>query len=179
MKKLIFPLSLAVVLFTASCGGGTTDNAQSEENHSEQAVANGMMEYDLSQHGLNLSIMIPDETIGVAEVMENEYGGVDIMVGPKFAISIVFGEGDVALKKADLSEDLVYTTTFHTDEADLLVYEKEIPDSGIEAEHHFFYTVTVGEDIFDVENLKGASFGEKAIQTMVASARSLRAKEGA
>jgi hypothetical protein len=180
MKKILPLLGVLALSGLMACGGGNTSNQETENSATEEtANVAGMKAYDLNQHGLPLSIMIPDESTGIAEVTPNELGGVDIRVGKNFGIAITFGDGDIALRKTDLQDDLVYESTIHTDEANLLVYERTIPGAGMEAEHHFYYTTTIGADVFDVQNLVGEPFGKAAIEKMVNSAKTLKAQEGA
>lgn len=158
-----------------ACGGGSNE-ANQEETTQEDAGTQGMIEYDLGPHGMPLTIMIPGESEGVATVAENELGGVDIMVGNNFAISVGYGTGDIALLKSDLQNDLVYESKIQVDEPNLLVYEKNIPGAEIDAEHHFFYTTTINGEVYDVQNIAGEPFKKAAIERMVASAKTLKGK---
>jgi hypothetical protein len=172
MKK-VFPYFLVLILATVTACGGSSENAETTE---EQVNTAGMVELDLNPYGMPLSIMVPDQSVGAAEVLPNEFGGVDIRVGKNYAVSLAFGDGDVVLRRTDLQDDLVYESTIHTNEANLLVYERNIPGASIDPEHHFYFTTTIGADVFDVQNLVEQTYGKAAIEKMVISAKTLKAK---
>jgi hypothetical protein len=90
MKNLFYILVCSIILFTG-CSGNT-------ENSQEAGIVQGMMELDLSQYGMNMTMLVPDSTVGTLEVTAQSYGDVEIRVGNYFQIKIAPG-GDLALKK--------------------------------------------------------------------------------
>jgi hypothetical protein len=167
MKKLLLLLAAPSILFLASCGGKKEDTTASMP---------GMMEVDLKINGNTLSIMVPDSTKGKMEMTEQSWGATEIKVGSDFQISIEEGEGDVALTKSDIAgNDVNKFKRFIKDEPTLVFWESEITAP----ECHFYTIVKPGTVSYVVQDIKGDMFGEKAVQTMVDAAKTLKAKEAA
>lgn len=167
MKNFLFLFSFTAILLFSGCSSNKTDR-------DEVAIGPGMMELDLSQYGLNLSIMVPDSTIGTLEVTAQSYGDMEIRVGTYFQIKIAPG-GDLALKKNDLESDLLFKTTIIKEEPDLIIYRSDLPD-GSKSYHHFYAIVKAGEAIYEIRDIEesGESFSEAIISKMVEAARSLK-----
>ena len=100
MKHLIkLTLVLTLVAGMISCGG-KKDDAQ------EQLTAPAGMRYlDISRTGMNLFVLTTDSTRGVMDTVVQSSGEYLIKVGPSFQISITENPGDIAQKKADITND--------------------------------------------------------------------------
>lgn len=158
---------IPAVMSLASCSGG--------KEADESAKIPGMMEVDLTPHGMPVTIMIPDSTKGKAEITEQTWGAVEIKVGKTFQVSISEGEGDVSLMKSDIAgNEINKFKRYIKDEPALLFYESEIT----QPEFHFYSVVKTGKTSYVVEDIKGDIFSEKDVERMIESAQSLRAKEG-
>lgn len=168
MKKLILLLAAPAILTIASCGDSKKDDA---------AVSiPGMTEVNLKINGNQLSIMVPDSTKGKMELLEQSWGATEIKVGKDFQISISEGEGDIALTKSDIAgNDVNKFKRFVKDEPTLLFWESEITGP----EFHFYTIVKPGTVSYLIEDIKGEVFDEKATQTMIDAAKTLKAKEAA
>lgn len=168
MKKILLLLVTPAMLFFAGCG-----NSKNEE---ATASMPGMMETTISVNGNQLSIMVPDSTKGRLEVVEQSWGATEIKVGKEFQISIKEDEGDIALTKSDIAgNDVNKFNRFVKDEPTLLFWESQIT----EPEFHFYTIVKPGAVSYVVEDIKGEIFSEKATQTMIDAAKTLKAKEAA
>lgn len=166
MKKLLLLLAAPAVLFFASCGG-------SKEEETAASIP-GMMETNITINGNQLSIMVPDSTKGKLEIVEQSWGATEIKVGKEFQISIEEGEGDVALMKSDIAgNDVNKFKRYIKDEPTLLFWESEIT----QPEFHFYTVVKPGAVSYIIQNIKEEMFSEKAAQTMVDAAKTLKAKE--
>ncbi len=166
MKKLLLLLAAPAVLFFASCGGSKEEEAA--------ASIPGMMETNITVNGNQLSIMVPDSTKGKLEIVEQSWGATEIKVGKEFQISIEEGEGDVALMKSDIAgNDVNKFKRYIKDEPTLLFWESEIT----QPEFHFYTVVKPGAVSYIIQNIKEEMFSEKAAQTMVDAAKTLKAKE--
>ncbi len=166
MKKILLLITVPVVLFFAGCGNSKT----------EETVPSipGMMEVELKINGNPLLIMIPDSTIGKMQIVEQSWGATEIEVGKGFQISIEEGEGDVALMKSDIAgNDVNKFKRFVKDEPTLLFWESEITAP----EFHFYSVVKPGTVSYIVKDIAGEMFGEKAVEMMVESAKTLKAKD--
>lgn len=165
MKKLLLLLAAPAVLFFASCGGSKEETT---------ASVPGMMETNITINGNQLSIMVPDSTKGKLEIVEQSWGATEIKVGKEFQISIEEGEGDVALMKSDIAgNDVNKFKRYIKDEPTLLFWESEIT----QPEFHFYTVVKPGAVSYIIQNIKEEMFSEKAAQTMVDAAKTLKAKE--
>lgn len=166
MKKLLLLLAAPAVLFFASCGG-------SKEEETAASIP-GMMETSITINGNQLSIMVPDSTKGKLEIVEQSWGATEIKVGKEFQISIEEGEGDVALMKSDIAgNDVNKFKRYIKDEPTLLFWESEIT----QPEFHFYIVVKPGAVSYIIQNIKEEMFSEKAAQTMVDAAKTLKAKQ--
>ena len=174
MKKLLFALLITPVLFIIpSCGGG-------EENpivDSSAMLMPGHVWLNLSKYGMEVSVQIPDSTVGLAEVVHTNSGAVEITVGKNFGIAVLFGEGDIALLKEDLASDAVFKSEILIDEPGTLLYSRSIPDTEIEVQHHFFYTGNINNAIYEVKNLEMETYGKKAVEEMLKAAKTLKAND--
>lgn len=176
MKKIIYALLIAsTALFVASCGGNE------EQTSDKVEIPQGMIEYDLSQHGpigLPCLINIPDEETGkgLPQVMEGPLGGTQIVVGKDFNIEIVVGDGDMNQKKADIASDAVFKSTYIVDEPNAILYKSEIPDAGV-VQYHFYVIMKVGNVTYEIEDVRGEeNYSEEGIKRMFEAAKSLRPK---
>ena len=166
MKKVLILLAAPAMLLLASCGGSKTEETTT--------TIPGMTETTITVNGNKLDIMVPDSTKGKLEVVEQSWGATEIKVGKEFQISVTEGEGDIALTKSDIAgNDVNKFKRFVKDEPALVFWESEIT----EPEFHFYTVVKVGAVSYVVEDIKGEIFNEKAAQSMVDAAKTLKSKE--
>ncbi|MCC6837915.1 MAG: hypothetical protein IT234_05190 [Bacteroidia bacterium] len=166
MKKLLLLLAAPAVLFFASCG-------DSKEGEAATSIP-GMMETSITINGNQLSIMVPDSTKGKLEIVEQSWGATEIKVGKEFQISIEEGEGDVALMKSDIAgNDVNKFKRYINDEPTLLFWESEIT----QPEFHFYTVIKPAAVSYIIQDIKEEMFSEKAAQTMVDAAKTLKAKQ--
>ena len=166
----IFLVIFLTFLFVA-CGN---DNSTTDENQ-EIVQLKGHEELDLNQWGFPMVIMVPDaENHGEPQVVLTNRGALEIVVGNSFGIEIMYGEGDIQLLKMDLEEDLVFVSEIVSEEENLLVYNQDIPESGVKTQHHFFYKATINNDIYEIRDLQSEQFGEKMIQDMIKAVKTIR-----
>ncbi|KJS07548.1 MAG: hypothetical protein VR77_00550 [Flavobacteriales bacterium BRH_c54] len=166
----IFLAIFSTFLFVA-CGD---DNNATDETQ-EVVQLKGHEELDLNQWGFPMAIMVPDaENHGEPQVVLTNRGALEIVVGNSFGIEIMYGEGDIALLKMDLEEDLVFVSEIISEEENLLIYKQDIPESGVKTQHHFFYKATINNDIYEIRDLQSEQFGEKMIQDMIKAVKTLR-----
>ena len=99
MKKALLLLALSAILINTSCEDPKKENVVT--------VKPGMMELNLKVNGNSLAITVPDSSIGKLEMAEQSWGATEIKVGKHFQLSISEGQGDITLKKSDISGDEV------------------------------------------------------------------------
>jgi len=181
MKKLLYILPIAL-LPMLSCGGSGEQTETEEEGivegSAEEAEASGVST-DLSEFGMDYTIILPEKSNVQTEISANDWGGIDIKQGEGFMLSIAYGEGDIDLLKFDMEDDLVYKSEILEDSENLILYKREIEGSGMDPEYHFMYVLRLEGDAIEVQNSKDATFGEEAIKAMLTAAKSLKMKEGA
>jgi len=168
MKKIFLLLASASLLALAGCGNGKTDDANA-------GVPHGMVATDLSAQGLSVLINVPDSTEAPLEIISNAQGGADVKVGKNFQMTITEGMGDFEMKKNDITTDAVRKfIKYIVEEPNALVWEWQI--EGMEPEFHFYIVVKAGEKSFEVRDVDGEIFSEKAITQMLDAAKSIRLK---
>lgn len=156
----------------AGCGGGmNADNPNA-------GVPAGMVAADLSavsEGRMQILLNVPDSTAGTLEIVPNAQGGADVMVGKNFKMTITEGPGDIAMKKNDIIHDDVRKfVKYVVEEPNALVWEWQI--EGMEPEFHFYTVIKDGDKSYEVRDVEGEVFSEKAAMQMFESAKTIRAK---
>ncbi|PCJ26803.1 MAG: hypothetical protein COA97_05265 [Flavobacteriales bacterium] len=172
MKKLAYLFATIIFLSFASCGGDASENI---DETVEVIELKGFEELNLSEWGFDLTVMVPQADIhGDPEVILTERGALEIVVGLDFGLEIMFGEGDIALLKMDLQDDLVFTSEIIKEEDNAIIYTQDIPDSGVKTQNHFLYKAEVGTDIFEVRDIIDGEFGAGMIEKMLEAAKTIK-----
>jgi hypothetical protein len=174
MKKLIYFIPVMALAFI-SCGGGEAGTSEEGNAEATETEMTGKT-IDLSEYGMDFTIVVPDKANLQTEVIATDWGGVEIIQGENFMLSIAYGEGDLDLLKFDLGEDLVYKSEILEDSPDHLLYKRSIEGADVVPEHHFLYVLKIDGDAVEVQNSKDASFSEEAARAMLKSAMSLKVK---
>ena len=163
MKKIFLLLTATGLIALAGCSG-----------KKESTKIPGMMELDLSSHGLPIMISVPDSARNKFEIVTQSWGATEIKVGKDFQISISEGDGDITLAKSDVAgNDVNKFKRYVIDEPTTILYESEIT----EPEFHLYSVVKLEKASYVVEDIKGEIFSEKMAQKMAESAKSIRVKE--
>ena len=164
MKKLFFLFLIPAIISFTGCG--------TNEKSDATKVPQGMMELDLSQYGMPMTMMVPDSTIGTLVVSAQSYGDVEIRVGDYFQLKIAPG-GDLALRKSDLQADLLFKTTLIKEDPAMIIYKSDLPD-GSKSFHHFYLLIN-NYEISDIGD-SGEPLSEAVVNKMVEAAKTLKAK---
>lgn len=169
MKKIVYLLSLPIILFLTSCGSTTT-----EEDH-EISTPQGMIEIDLSSYGISAIIAVPDTITSPLEINTSSSGEIEVLSGNTFQLMIAEG-GDLELKKSDISSDLLYKATVISETPNSLIYKMELPDGSMTF-HHFYSVIEINGTSYEVNDVAtGESFSQKAVENMLESAKNIKAK---
>jgi len=164
MKNLITLLFISFSVTLMSCGGKKETTAK----------VPGMMELDLTSHGLPITITIPDSSKGKVEVVDQSWGATEIKVGKEFQVSISEGEGDISLAKSDVkNNDVNKFQKYIVEEPTAILYESKITE---QPEHHFYTVVKAGAKSFVIEDIKGELFSEQLAKNMLESAKAIKEK---
>lgn len=171
MKKALLFVTV-ISAFLHGCG-----NENGTENR-EGNVPQGMVAADLtevSEGRMPILINVPDSTVGPLELSSNSQGGVDIKVGKNFQVTITEGEGNIEMKKNDIiNDDVRKFMRYVVEEPNALIWEWQI--EGMEPEFHFYAIIKAGDRSFEVRDVEGEAFSEKAAIQMLEAAKSLRLK---
>ena len=169
MKKIFLFIVSVSVLALAACGGKKSDDK------ANAGVPAGMVAADLSGQGLQAIVNVPDSTVGPLEITANAQGGADVKVAKNFQMTIIEGPGDIAMKKNDITHDDVRKfVKYVVEEPNYLVWEWQI--EGMEPEFHFYAIVKDGDKTFEVHDVEGEVFSEKAATQMLDAAKTIRVK---
>ena len=171
MKKLAYLVATIFGLTLFSC----SESDQSKEVKVEEAVLKGHEPFSLSQWGYDLKLMVPkEETHGKPNVTLTEMGTIKIIVGLDFGLEIGFGEADIPLLKADLKEDLIFTSEIVKEEENALIYTQTIPDAGVKKQSHFMYKAIVGSDFYEVRDVSDNNYSVGMVGKMLEAAKTIQ-----
>lgn len=177
MKKLFLLAAIPSLFAIAGCGAGEEETKLENEN----TIPSGWVELDLTQpntsYSLSLLMNVPDETTaqGLPEIMEGGMGGTQVRIGKDFNMEILPGSSNMAAKKEEIANDVVFKSTYIVDEPDFIFYSSEIEDAGIK-QFHFYGIVKVGAGTYEIEDIKGEDYTEGGVKKMIEAAKSLREK---
>lgn len=171
MKKLL-QLLLIIPVFLFSCNGNKETN--DKENNKNKQLKH-FMPVNLVDYGYNLNIMVPDSTIGILEIQNNNTGAAEIKVGKNFAIEINIATSDMRLFKSDLENDMVYKYDIVSESPDFMIYKKTIPAGNIDRGYFFIYFVKIDNETYQVKNIDDPDykFSKEAIDNMLKAAKTL------
>lgn len=167
-KVFLFFISTSLLLATG-CGNGKNDAA-------DVNVPQGMVAADLSEQGMPILINVPDSTVGKLEIIPNPQGGADVKAGKNFQITILEGEGEgmEMKKKLITSDDVRKFIKYVTEEPNAIAWEWQM--EGGEPEFHFYAIVKTEDKSYEVFDVIGEMFSEKAAMQMLEAAKSIRKK---
>lgn len=174
MKKIKYIIPVVISALIA-CGGGGETATENEENGTESTEAISGTETNLADYGMPYSITVPSAGSGQVEITANDWGGVEIVKGEGYMMSVAYGEGDLDLLKFDLEEDLVYKASIIEEGENFILYKREIPESGMAPEYHFMVVFSADGEAIELTNMKDVIFSEEAARNMLNSAKTFKA----
>ena len=170
MKRIIVGLAAVTCFCFADCGGGPDPSKPS---------AKGMMEIDLSEWGIPVTMMVPDSTKAPLDIQESAAAGIVIRVGKSFQVEIA-EDGDLAMRKDDLQtgpESLVYVATTVSEGSDFIVYQQEVKDSEMAPKFRFYYIFESEGMSYGVQDFdEGGPYVQGAVEKMLDAAKSVKGK---
>ena len=175
MKRFIYLILVFCIPFITSCGDGSSSK-DSTTNENKISLKD-YEELDLTPWGFEMMLMVPNANDnGEPEVTLTDRGALEIKVGKGFGVEIMFGEGSLEMLKLDLKESLVYTSEILKEEEDLLIYQQDIPNSGIKTKIHFFYKKHLGSDIYEIRDLVDGTYSLNSIEEILAAVKEIKTK---
>jgi len=172
MKNILLLLVIPSILILSSCGGSKKD---------EVVIPPGMRIAEFKIAGNILNMFVPDSTKGTLEITEMPWGATQIKVGDAFQLSVEEGAGDIKLLKDDINGDDVYKLQkFIKDEPALVFWETKIPDLDKSNKFHFYNIIKAGNVSYVIKDVEtGEVNTQAAVEQMIESAKSLKAKDAA
>ena len=169
MKNILrITFLFAALTALVSCGG-------KKETQEPLNAPAGMRYLDISRTGMNIYVLTPDSTKGMLDTVMQSSGEYVIKVGPNFQIQITENAGDIAQKKADITNaDPVKLKKYVVDEPNTLMWESGIGDI---SEFHFYHIAKVGERTYVFEDVTGDAFSQDAIQKMLDACKQVKEKK--
>lgn len=175
MKKLKHSLLLLfATALLASCGSKEEAPAVVEVERPESLKS--FMEYDLSKHGVNMVVLVPDTNQNKLEIIVQSWGETEIRAGKNFQIKIGEG-GDLALRKSDLAEDLLYKATYIVDEPTGVVYKQEVENGGMDPAYHFYSVIEIDGAKYEVQDLGEESISEAVAKQLYDAAKFIKSNK--
>lgn len=174
-------LGLSLCVSLAACNGGASDGVDADQPYFDMEKLpedlRGMVEMDLSEHGLPLVILVPDSSVGVPRVTVQPYGETEIKVGRGYWITIAEG-GDMELQRQDVDEDLLYKSNYLEDESCCILYRSVLPDDELHEEHHFYVVKNIDGVDYEIRDKPDGSvqYSERAARSMLEAARAMVAR---
>ncbi len=172
LKNKIFAV-LGILFFVVSCSTINKNESSTSSSHNvvENNIPDNSMLLDLSPYFYPLQVFIPDSSKGELEVESNtDY--VQIKVGEVFNIELKYG-GDIALKKEDLKNDLLYLFEVINEDEETLIYSQTLPDKS-NTFYHFYAVKNIDGETYEISDVSlDKAFSKKRIEKMVEYIRTL------
>jgi hypothetical protein len=164
-STLLFVLAASII----SCNG------KKEEEQGQLTAPKGMRYLDISKTGMNLYVLTLDSTSGILDTVAQSTGEYLIKAGNTFQVSVLENSGDIAQKKADITNDDVNKLKKYViDDASTLLWESGIADM---SEFHFYHIAKIGDRTYVFEDIKGEPFTQEAIQKMLDACKQAKEKK--
>ncbi len=162
---LVFALTANII----SCNG------KKGEDQEQLTAPKGMRYLDIGRTGMNLFVLTLDSTAGILDTIAQSSGEYLIKVGNGFQVSVLENNGDIAQRKADITNDDVNKLKKYViDDATTLMWESGIAD---QSEFHFYHVAKVGERTYVFEDIKGEPFSQATVEKMLDACKQAKEKK--
>lgn len=173
-------LSLLVVFLAAACSSGSEENAEETQN-GEDFV--NMEEFVMTEFGLNLKLMIPNEDMarGKPQVSYNDaLGYYSLQIGSRFNMQIYDQmDQDVAGIKASVESSNFYKKyEYLQDEPGLLIYSQTLPDES-RTFYHFYAFKEIDGVKYVIKDDDLGEFTKMSVEVMIKALNSLKSTKAA
>lgn len=187
-NKLIFAalfIIIALGLFSLPSCGEKETTLQNDTIDSVKIDYKGMRSYSLKDHGLNTTLMIPEELTPSGdpfpvEVVKGEDGFTwRITAGPSFEMVIeeVDGEGNYIQRKKEALKNSVFTVEYLIDEPDKFMYKALLPnEAGQRDYYHVYGVVKIDGAEYIIMSNEAGEFSEVQAKDMLKTIYSISEK---
>lgn len=139
MKKWTFALTTFIVIATLNSCDNTTTATNDEK---EMALQPNDSLFHINQGGYDFKIILPKDLMieNAPKIeMNNATGELDIHIGDQFWIIASLEKQEIAKIKAELNEDMLFTSRIVEENDKSILYQRILPDG---AEYDFSYKYT-------------------------------------
>ena len=154
--KVLFIISIALVILNQSCN---TTTKQSEEQVQSKAQSANDSLFKVNEGGYDFAIYLPKDLMieNTPEITFNgATGDLHIRIGEQFWIVASQEKKDIALVKAEIEENMLFTSRIIEENGTSFLYQRLLPDgsaydysyrnvSSINGKPYFFKTSEEGE----------------------------------
>ena len=186
--KLLFAASLIIaglgLLSLPSCGE-KENTTQNDTVDTIKIDYKGMRSYSLKDHGLDATMMIPEELTASGdpfpvEVVKGEDGFTwRITAGPSFEMVLeeVDGEGNYIQRKKDALKNGIFAVEYITDEPDKFMYKAILPNAAGQRDYYHVYgVVKIGGADYIIMSSEAGEFTEVQAKDMLKTIYSMSEK---
>lgn len=138
--KSIFPI-LILAAVTVSCESKNPEREESDKAEIGKADSIDSAAYktvDLTEFNIQRDILIPKKDSEKVKIQQSPVGTIEINMDGTNAVEIVPNPPSIEQKKEELELDPIFTITYIEENPAYLFYSKEIENSGIAPEYHFY-----------------------------------------
>ena len=182
--KRFFLLPAMFLVFLTSCGGSDEHTEEITDNPIEELDYSDMNEMSLKEHGLNMSIMLPEVASSTGASIEPKVEHDDgdylwhIKIGTRFHLIIEdFGKekNKVAGEKARLDDlNKIFVTEYLTDEPNFIMYKRTLhEDQGGKPSYHCYGETTIDGYIYVLRSQEDGSL-KPIIEDMMKTIKSAK-----
>lgn len=182
--RTLYLFGLATMfLFMQACGGsggqGDAEAADTLNQGLPAVLTTRTTELDLDDHFFPFTLIVPDSSRGYVEVEDTPYGETIVRVGTVYNMLIAEG-GDVAGKKVEVMDDLMFTNTIVEEGDGYFIYKSVIEGSPLDPEFHFYAVKNVNGIEYEFKDNKDEGpFVESIVRFMLESVQHLTPKQQA
>lgn len=177
MKRFLFILCVASFYCITSCNSEVDqENGETGVNleESKNEALKGMIMVSLLEYGLPLWVTVPDTLSAHLDIIQRDWGQVEISSGKNYQISIAEG-GDLELKKSDIKSDLLFSDPkILYEDPEGIVYSQGVKDDeDFKPINHFYAVKKINGIDYEFKDIDGDyKYTEKVVIKMFEASKS-------
>ncbi len=166
MHLKTFVLSLSILSIIQACNmTETSKHVEPEQEVSKEVYLN------LNQYGYPIELATIDTTDQSVSIQEKPEG-LNVFLSERYHVNVEF-DADLALKKEDLKQDLLYDNKIVEQNNDFIIYESTLPDQS-KSFMHFYVVKEISGEYFGFSDAQGKvglniNKAHKMIETLLKS----------
>ena len=168
MKNALI-ISAAALAFSLSSCDDSAGRKVEETVQSPLVDSSKYTAVDLRKYNIDRTILVESGTPGREEIQQTATGNIEITAGERYAVVIVPNPLNLQEKKSELEADPLYQISYVEESPDHILYSKEITDSGIPAEFHFYILLDDGNETIAVQSSEMVQLKKEKAETILES----------